>query len=254
MSTAFTARSLVPCGGQSRPGLLHAQSSEETTTDDGVETRPLFGGATGCRTFEQRLLRFSAASSPRSAPRGTRCSSSSPGNGRATMGDDSATLEPETAVFVARGTSWQMNEADDLELLSVLVHDPLPGTSTHAVVDVQSQEAGAATAGRMFQLLAGPDVGCASVTQFLGRIPVVRAPDHFHTLRRGRVRAPRTGRIAHRRRERRRCRRVRRFTSPRGSCTASRTPGPARCRCSVSSARPAHRPRRTTRTERRRQY
>jgi mannose-6-phosphate isomerase-like protein (cupin superfamily) len=52
--------------------------------------------------------------------------------------------------------------------------------STHAVVDVKSQEAGAATAGRMFQLLAGPDVGCASVTQFLGRVPVVRAPDHFH--------------------------------------------------------------------------
>ncbi len=63
----------------------------------------------------------------------------------------------------------------------MLVHDPLPGVSTHAVVEVESQEAGAATAGRMFQLLAGPDVGCASVTQFLGRIPVVRAPDHFHT-------------------------------------------------------------------------
>ncbi|HWX10247.1 MAG TPA: cupin domain-containing protein, partial [Gaiellaceae bacterium] len=28
--------------------------------------------------------------------------------------------------------------------------------------------------------LATPDVGCASVTQFVGYIPVGRAPDHFH--------------------------------------------------------------------------
>jgi len=38
-----------------------------------------------------------------------------------------------------------------------------------------------ATAGRQFQLLATPAVGCASVTQFIGIIPVGRAPDHFHT-------------------------------------------------------------------------
>jgi mannose-6-phosphate isomerase-like protein (cupin superfamily) len=49
------------------------------------------------------------------------------------------------------------------------------------VIDVESQEAGAATAGRRFRLLAHPEVGCDSVTQFVGYIPVVRAPDHFHT-------------------------------------------------------------------------
>jgi mannose-6-phosphate isomerase-like protein (cupin superfamily) len=75
--------------------------------------------------------------------------------------------------------SWRLDEAHALELLSVLVHDPLPG-GTQAVIEVDAQEPGTATAGRMFRLLAQPDVGCASATQFIGYIPVVRAPDHFH--------------------------------------------------------------------------
>jgi mannose-6-phosphate isomerase-like protein (cupin superfamily) len=45
------------------------------------------------------------------------------------------------------------------------------------VVGVDDAEAGTATAGRMFRLLAP----CSSVTQFVGYIPVGRAPDHFHT-------------------------------------------------------------------------
>ena len=63
----------------------------------------------------------------------------------------------------------------------MLVRDPAPADgTTHAVVAVDSVESGAATAGRQFRLLATPELGCRSVTQFLGYIPVVRAPDHFH--------------------------------------------------------------------------
>jgi mannose-6-phosphate isomerase-like protein (cupin superfamily) len=156
------------------------RSSEGEESADGVETRPLFGRACGCRTFEQRLLRFSAGSSPRLDPDRDEVLYVLSGSGSATMGDGAASLAPGTAVFVARGTTWQVDEGADLELLSVLVHDPLPGASPHAVVDAEGQEAGDATAGRMFRLLAGPGVGCASVTQFVGMIPVVRAPDHFH--------------------------------------------------------------------------
>ena len=39
---------------------------------------------------------------------------------------------------------------------------------------------GRATAGRQFVLGATPEVGCDSVTQFVGLIPPGRAPDHFH--------------------------------------------------------------------------
>jgi mannose-6-phosphate isomerase-like protein (cupin superfamily) len=103
------------------------------------------------------------------------------GSGRATIGGEQAVLAAGTAVFVARGTSWQVDAADGLEVLSVLVRDPLPADgSTHAIVAVDEVESGAATAGRQFRLLATPDLGCRSVTQFVGYIPVVRAPDHFH--------------------------------------------------------------------------
>jgi mannose-6-phosphate isomerase-like protein (cupin superfamily) len=69
-----------------------------------------------------------------------------------------------------------VHDADGLELLSVLVRDPLPAEAAHAVVGVEDAEAGSATAGRQFRLLAP----CPSATQFVGYIPVGRAPDHFH--------------------------------------------------------------------------
>ena len=86
------------------------------------------------------------------------------------------------SAWVARGEEWSVDEADGLEILSVLVHDPLDADgATHAVVAAEDAEEGAATAGRHFRLLATPACGCASVTQFVGFIPVGRAPDHFHT-------------------------------------------------------------------------
>src|SRR4029078_11406099 len=58
---------------------------------------------------------------------------------------------------------------------------PRPGSGAgHAVVAAEDGEEGDATAGRHFRLLATPDRGCASVTEFVGYIPVVRAPDHYH--------------------------------------------------------------------------
>ena len=103
------------------------------------------------------------------------------GKARATIGGEPADLSPGTAAFVACGSSWRIDDAEDLELLSVLVRDPVPTNgSTHAVVAVDQVGTGEATAGRQFRLLATPEIGCRSVTQFVGYIPVVRAPDHFH--------------------------------------------------------------------------
>ena len=62
----------------------------------------------------------------------------------------------------------------------MLAHDPAPASVTHAVVDLTAVEQGQATAGRAFLLGATPEVGCGSVTQFIGLIPPGRAPDHFH--------------------------------------------------------------------------
>ena len=99
------------------------------------------------------------------------------GSGTATVGGEQARLDRGSAVYVAAGTTRRMDEASELEVLSVLVRDPLPvdGT-THAIVALDDVDPGVATAGRMFRLLAP----CPSATQFVGYIPPGRAPDHFH--------------------------------------------------------------------------
>jgi quercetin dioxygenase-like cupin family protein len=99
------------------------------------------------------------------------------GEGRIEIGGEQHELRPGVAVFAARGTSWSANGA---RAVSVLVHDPEP-SSGHAVLDLGEAERGSATAGRQFVLGATPEVGCASVTQFVGLVPPGRAPDHFHT-------------------------------------------------------------------------
>jgi len=142
---------------------------------------PLFGSERGCAEFEQRLLRFSGASSDHANPAQDEVLYVLSGTGAARILGDEFALTPGTAAYVARGTAWRVAEADGLELLSVLVNDPVDAAgATHSVVAWDEVEAADATAGRTFRLLATPDVGCSTVTQFIGYIPVGRAPDHFH--------------------------------------------------------------------------
>ncbi len=131
-----------------------------------------------CPEFRQRLLRFSSSSEERRDDERDEVLYVLEGSAVATVGGESRTLEPGTGVFVARGTSWRIDSADGLRVLSVLVEAPLPASAGHAVI--ADGERGAATAGREFTLLAHPENGCESVTQFVGYIPPGRAPDHFH--------------------------------------------------------------------------
>jgi mannose-6-phosphate isomerase-like protein (cupin superfamily) len=100
------------------------------------------------------------------------------GTGRMTVGGASHDLRPGIAVFIPRGLPWSAD--GDARAVSVLAHDPEPSTR-HAVIDLTAVESGTATAGRQFLLGATPEVGCSSVTQFVGLVPPGRAPDHFHT-------------------------------------------------------------------------
>ena len=128
--------------------------------------------------FQQRLLRFDDAGEERRDDDRDEVLYVLEGSGVATVGGERQDIEPGTGIFVARGTTWQVESAEGLNLLSVLVEEPLPATSSHALIE--SGERGTATAGREFTLLAHPENGCESVTQFRGYIPPGRAPDHFH--------------------------------------------------------------------------
>jgi quercetin dioxygenase-like cupin family protein len=128
--------------------------------------------------FRQRLLRFDGPGDEHRDDERDEVIYVLEGTAVATVGGEKRELEPGSGLFVARGTPWQIESAEGLRLLSVLVEEPLPASASHAVI--ASAERGTATAGREFSLLAHPDNGCESVTQFRGYIPPGRAPDHFH--------------------------------------------------------------------------
>jgi len=128
--------------------------------------------------FQQRLLRLDGDGEERRDDERDEVLYVLAGRAVATVGDEQRELEAGTGVFVARGTPWRVESAEDLKLLSVLVERPLPASAGHAVIG--GGERGAATAGREFTLLAHPENGCVSVTQFVGYIPPGRAPEHFH--------------------------------------------------------------------------
>jgi mannose-6-phosphate isomerase-like protein (cupin superfamily) len=147
---------------------------------DRVDGR-LFDAARGCEAFSQRLLRLDAgavdARTERDADEVLYVLS---GRGTLAVADERAPLAPETGGFVAAGRARTIAAEEDLTLLSVLVHEPEAASRPFAVVELASADAGRATAGREFLLGAGPDLGCASATQFVGLIPPGRAPSHFH--------------------------------------------------------------------------
>jgi quercetin dioxygenase-like cupin family protein len=142
---------------------------------------PLFGSGQGCDEFEQRLFELDGPSETHTNEDADEVLYVLSGNGTLSVGGDALALEPGGAAWIAHGTSWRVSDADGLRLLSVLITNPLPANGvTHAVVGAEDADEGDATAGRHFRLLATPERGCASATQFVGFIPVGRAPDHFH--------------------------------------------------------------------------
>src|SRR5215470_8408833 len=142
--------------------------------DTGEEITPLFT----VPEFRQRIMRFDGPGDERVDGERDEVLYVLEGSGSATVDREEQELEPGTGVFVARGTPWRIESAEGLKLLSVLVEEPLPASASHALI--ATGERGSATAGREFTLLAHPENGCASVTQFVGYIPPGRAPDHFH--------------------------------------------------------------------------
>jgi quercetin dioxygenase-like cupin family protein len=153
----------------------------EPASGDPMATRALFDGDSGCAVFSQRTLHLPAgASAAHSDAASDEVLFVLAGEGRADVGGSKHDLHAGVAFYVPTGTAWEVEEAVELTILSVLIHDPEPGETTHVALDLAEREAGGATAGRQFRLLATPEVGCASVTQFVGYIPVGRAPDHFH--------------------------------------------------------------------------
>ena len=146
---------------------------------DESDTGRLFDARNGCEVFSQRLVQFDRNAAERGNQDSDEVLYVLEGAAHASIDGHGHDLRPGTAVFVARGTSWSVD--GEASAVSVLIHHPEQSAASHAVLDLAHSERDDATAGRQFILGATPDSGCASVTQFIGLIPIGRAPDHFHT-------------------------------------------------------------------------
>jgi mannose-6-phosphate isomerase-like protein (cupin superfamily) len=135
------------------------------------------------------------------------------GEGEIRLGDERHALTPETGISVGAAQEYELrNESSDpLRIVCVRIRGAAPqgggaarregGTSPErgAVEDWEAtaaspngagrvvvrrlaeQEAHEATTDRSFRIVADPSTGLRGATQFVGYVPTVRAPDHFHT-------------------------------------------------------------------------
>jgi quercetin dioxygenase-like cupin family protein len=108
-------------------------------------------------------------------------------------------LEPETGAYLPPGSEYALDAdgPETMQVVAVRIPDSGPDgasgptdaerseaqSSGHRVVvrRLADQEAQAATSDRSFRIVADPSTGLRSATHFVGYIPTVRAPDHFHT-------------------------------------------------------------------------
>ena len=173
------------------PGHLVQQADVTPTVDaDGVETRTTIDGACGCKALVQSVVSFPIGRSQGSAMAGHE-QSMFVLSGTATLYLDGLghhELTPDTAAYIASGESYSIENDGPEPLVALVVDAPTPSDSEAPAlgarkftVNFATQPDEEAGIGRTFRLLVTPAVGCAGFTQFMGEIPVGRAPDHSHT-------------------------------------------------------------------------
>lgn len=154
---------------------------------DTATTRVTIGPGFGCEALEQRVIRFAPG---QSVPHGgeTREELLFAVSGAGTVHVDGAQHElgPETGVLVAPGERYQVENQgpEELVLVSVLALEPdedIVNGAERRAVRVAEQRAYPAGKDREFRYVANEDVGCRTVTQFVGSIPPGRAKAHYHT-------------------------------------------------------------------------
>ncbi|TCO47406.1 cupin domain-containing protein [Actinocrispum wychmicini] len=123
-----------------------------------------------------------------------RSSSRSPGEGRLETlyvlsgtgtlhrEDGDHPLRPELASLIVGKDSYEITALEEMVLVSVSA-DVQPSVECgdyRATVDLADQSTQDAVSQREYQVLFDPAVGCSGVTQFLGYIPTIRTPMHYH--------------------------------------------------------------------------
>lgn len=165
------------------------ESAAEARQIDGdtATTRVTIGPGFGCDALEQRVIRFGPGLSKLHGG-GAReeLLFAVAGMGTITLDGTRHELEPESAILVAPGERYEVENQgpQELVLVSVLALEPDddPGNGgARQVVRLADQPPHPAGKDREFRYVANEEVGCRTVTQFVGSIPPGRAKPHYHT-------------------------------------------------------------------------
>ncbi|WP_166355801.1 cupin domain-containing protein [Phytoactinopolyspora limicola] len=105
------------------------------------------------------------------------------GSGTLRRGGQTHPLRPGIAAYIAVDEAFEIEAGEDgLDVVTVSSPDAaeISTGSRHTTIDLAEQEARDAVSDRKFRVLFDPDTGCAAMTQFIGYIPPIRTPLHYH--------------------------------------------------------------------------
>jgi mannose-6-phosphate isomerase-like protein (cupin superfamily) len=151
---------------------------------DTASVRVTFDASNGSDRLEQRVIRFAPGRS-RERTLGDRQEVFFVVAGRGDLHLDGKAhaLEPGTAVFVAAGETYAVDNPGPGELLVTSVLFPGNGATPTRKVTVRfaDQPELEASSERTYRYLVNEDAGCTDVTQFMGLVQPSKAPVHSHS-------------------------------------------------------------------------
>jgi quercetin dioxygenase-like cupin family protein len=138
---------------------------------------PRLGRHTGFAAFEQSVLACTEPASRTVAPDEEEVLFVLAGHGELELDGQRHALDPEAGAHLRAGEAYTLHPFEPLHIVSVRIPGAEPGDRTAVVSRLRDQDAQAATTDREFRIVANT----RAATHFVGYIPTVRAPDHFHT-------------------------------------------------------------------------
>jgi quercetin dioxygenase-like cupin family protein len=166
--------------------VVHEHELESRRPDGDTASRAIaIDASAGSQFLELQLARYEPGRSlPRRLDSAQEIFYAASGRGTMAVGGEKHELEPGTAVYLAPGESYEIDNPGPDKLLTVSAiapqtngARPVAGSRTVRLAD---QPLLTASGDREFRYLVTEEVGCRDMTQFFGVIAPGRAPDHSH--------------------------------------------------------------------------
>ncbi len=153
---------------------------------DATSPGPTLGARTGFDALEQAVLECAGAETRTVSGTEEEVLFVLSGSGELELSGARHALAPESGAHLLAGETYTLHPGagEPLRVLSVRIPGCTPGEPqrrTAIVRRLEDQEAQAATTSREFRIVADAATGLRAATHFVGYIPTVRAPEHFHT-------------------------------------------------------------------------